>query len=271
MTDINSGELFSEKKMAELFPADRADRFFDAFLGDPAEGAYDICLGFKQKAGNPLNALEAYFKTYRPRKIPGRKFCIRAGVAILVADRPFAGQPHVMMIRRAKRAGDPWSGNMGFPGGRGQGDDQSIFQTALRELREETGLADQNGLTPLGRLSELVTRAHEKWVPMIVTPFVFRLDRITLWRLSEEVDELVWIPLSFFMDRENRTTMTWGRRGVSMRMPCYFYGGRRIWGLSLLMLDELMSILAHLEGGTPVSRRLFASVRLRRVSGREAN
>jgi hypothetical protein len=43
--------LFTEAKLAQLFPNDRADRFFDALLGDPEEGAYDIRLayeGFRQ-------------------------------------------------------------------------------------------------------------------------------------------------------------------------------------------------------------------------------
>jgi hypothetical protein len=39
-------DLFTEEKLAQLFPNDRADRFFDALLGDPEEGAYDIRLAY---------------------------------------------------------------------------------------------------------------------------------------------------------------------------------------------------------------------------------
>ena len=204
-----------------------------------------------------LATFAEYLRNYRPRKIPGRKFCVRSGVAIVLAEQPVARELSVLMIRRANREGDPWSGNMGFPGGRAEGDDQSIFHAAVRELCEETGVAAEDGLKPIGRLSELVTRAHEKWVPMIITPFVFRLHTFPSWQRSYEVDELVWVPLAFLMNGKNRTTMPYGRSGFRFRIPCYFYENRRIWGLSLLMLDELMTLFAHVEAGTVIRRRLF--------------
>ena len=212
----------------------------------------------------PMDALAPiaeHLRTYQPRKIPGRKFCIRSGVAIVLADQPIIDEYSVLMIRRAKRKGDPWSGNMGFPGGRAEGDDRSIYHAAARELCEETGVAAESCLEPIGRLSELVTRAHEKPAPMIVTPFVFRLHEMPAWQLSQEVDEVVWVPMAFLMNPENRQTMSYGRAGVRFRIPCYFYESRRIWGLSLMMLDELMMIFSHLKAGTAVRRRLFTRPR----------
>jgi hypothetical protein len=58
--------LFTPEKLQALFPAERADRFFDALLGDPKEGAYDIRLaydGFQE--GQLRFALELH---QRPRK-----------------------------------------------------------------------------------------------------------------------------------------------------------------------------------------------------------
>ena len=45
--------------------------------------------------------------------------------------------------------------------------------------------------------------------------------------------------------------MEWKYKGVKMPLPCYMFEGRRIWGLSLMMLDELMDLV---EGKSP--RRL---------------
>jgi len=221
-------------------------------------------LSEKKRSVGDVALVAKYLSTYQPRKIPGRKFCIRSGVTIILADQPVVEELSVLMIRRAQREGDPWSGNMGFPGGRAEGDDHSIFHAAVRELCEETGISAGTGLKPIGRLSELVTRAHEKRLPMIVTPFVFRLNELPLWRLSSEVDELVWIPLAFLMNQENRTTMAYRRLGSRFRIPCYFYESRRIWGLSLLMLDELMMIVSHLKAGTSIRRRLFTRLRFDR-------
>lgn len=57
MTATNYSALFSPQALATLFPADRADLFFDALFGDAAEGAYDINLQFTghTPADNTLN------------------------------------------------------------------------------------------------------------------------------------------------------------------------------------------------------------------------
>ena len=38
--------LFPQQVLDEIFPSDRADRFFEALLGDASEGAYDIILTY---------------------------------------------------------------------------------------------------------------------------------------------------------------------------------------------------------------------------------
>ncbi len=58
--------LFTPEKLQELFPAERADRFFDALLGDAKEGAYDIRLAYNGfQEGQLRFALELH---QRPRK-----------------------------------------------------------------------------------------------------------------------------------------------------------------------------------------------------------
>jgi hypothetical protein len=39
-------DIFTEEALRKLFPAARADEFFDALFGDASEGAYDIVLKF---------------------------------------------------------------------------------------------------------------------------------------------------------------------------------------------------------------------------------
>jgi hypothetical protein len=63
---------------------------------------------------------------------------------------------------------------------------------------------------------------------------------------------VVWVPLEFLLDTDNRQEMVWERNGIRLTMPCYFYEERRIWGLSLRMLDELMDVVA---GKSPERRR----------------
>ena len=87
---------------------------------------------------------------------------------------------------------------------------------------------------------------------MAVSPFVFRLEREVEFTPNYEVAEVVWVPLEFLLDTDNREEMTWEYKGVKIPMPCYLYGERRIWGLSLMMLDELMDLV---EGANPKRQR----------------
>jgi hypothetical protein len=54
--------LFPETALSQLFPAERADAFFEALYGDAAEGAYDIALSFQ---GLKKDALEFSFNLHR--------------------------------------------------------------------------------------------------------------------------------------------------------------------------------------------------------------
>lgn len=49
------GDIFTEDKLSALFPADRADQFFEALFGDAEEGSYDIALGYAGMYGKALN------------------------------------------------------------------------------------------------------------------------------------------------------------------------------------------------------------------------
>lgn len=49
------GDIFTQEKLAELFPRERTDAFFEALFGDAEEGAYDIALGYAGVNGEALN------------------------------------------------------------------------------------------------------------------------------------------------------------------------------------------------------------------------
>ena len=147
------------------------------------------------------------------------------------------------MIKRAEREGDPWSGHMAFPGGRKDPGDRNGFDCALRETSEEVGLELGPQDVCLGRLSEVNALSRVRGFGMAVTPFVFKLDREVTFTPNYEVAEVVWVPLSFLLDRANREIMKWKVKGVEIPLPAYYFEGRRIWGLSLVMLDELLKLV----------------------------
>ena len=66
MTLNNAGKVFTEDMLNKLFPAHRADRFFEAMYGDTSEGAYDIQLRFHEYRNDTL---EFHFNLHqRPGK-----------------------------------------------------------------------------------------------------------------------------------------------------------------------------------------------------------
>ena len=66
------------------------------------------------------------------------------------------GNAAVLYILRRANERDPWSGQVGFPGGRQQESDHDDLATAVRECREEVGLHldDAESYELLGRLPD---------------------------------------------------------------------------------------------------------------------
>lgn len=190
-----------------------------------------------------IRGLTERLASHRPRRLPGRRYMARCGVAAVFSQRAEHDGLSVLMMRRATRSGDPWSGHMAFPGGRMEPGDRHTLGTAIRETAEEIGW-DLQAEQRIGRLSDVVTRQHARMLPMTVTPHVFALPGgiDPRWQLNHEVAEVVWVPLDYFAEKHNRKKMHWRTGRITWEMPCFFYQERRIWGLSLLMLRELMGI-----------------------------
>ena len=190
-----------------------------------------------------LELMEHRLRGYAPQRKWYRHFSQRSAVSLILRQRDAAVD--VLMIERATRPGDPWSGQMGFPGGRRDALDRDSLATALRETREELGLPLEQSARMLGRLSDLRAQPQRQRRPMVISPFVFAVEQIgDLKPDPAEVSDILWVPLACFADPQQRQMMTLQRRGMPVRLPCHDYQGKRIWGLSLMMLDELLRCIA---------------------------
>lgn len=172
--------------------------------------------------------------------LPGEEGGASAVAAILKDGERGA---EILFIRRAQREGDPWSGQMGLPGGHRDREDRTLLDTAIRETREEIGIDLAEIAVLLGRLDdvEVVPRGvrHRGWI----RPFVFAMKAevgpLTLAPI--EVDEVIWANLHDLRSGARETTTTWSREGVTMTFPAWDVDGRIVWGLTYRMMQSLMA------------------------------
>lgn len=125
-----------------------------------------------------------------------------AAVALLLSEGLHG--PELLFIERAKRSGDPWSGQMAFPGGRREPADETVLMTAIRETSEEIGvdLAAENFIVQLDDLiAPKLSNAHG----LIISCHLFQVARSTQFKPNEEVQDLVWLKLNDLMKSESFT------------------------------------------------------------------
>lgn len=164
----------------------------------------------------------------------------RAAVAAILREERHG--PEVLLIRRAERPGDPWSGHMAFPGGRASQSDPDLLSTAIRETREEVGL-DLVGSEVLGQLDDLPAVARAKRTGLVITPFVFALDEAPQLALNHEVTEAVWAPLEPLASGASATTFSYEIEGRTLSVPGLRVGPHIVWGLTYRMLQMLFDAL----------------------------
>ncbi|MES3035821.1 MAG: CoA pyrophosphatase [Gemmatimonadota bacterium] len=147
----------------------------------------------------------------------------------------------LLFIRRAVRAGDPWSGHVAFPGGRHDLDDVTLEQTARRETFEELALDLGGDAHLLGVLDDLRPRATA--LPSIaVRPYVFRLARPVTLVPNEEVHSTFWVPLAALRDPALASEHVFDRGGTRFRFPAYRWGEDVVWGMTERIVTQLLAV-----------------------------
>ena len=154
------------------------------------------------------------------------------------------GEPALLFIRRQVRGGDPWSGQMAFPGGFRAADDEPVLCTARRETLEETGL-DLGTSRFLGALDDLSPRTPF-FPPLVVTPHVFLVPGRTPVAPGSEADEVLWIAVRELLDPDNQTVCSVPLPTGTQDFPAIRIGSRVIWGLT----ERIIRQIADLAGTT---------------------
>lgn len=163
-----------------------------------------------------------------------------AAVALVLRPRD---ELEILLIKRAERESDPWSGHMALPGGRRAPDDEDLLATAARETEEETHLPLARVGTLIGRLDD-VAPGNPRLPPIVISPFVLAVPPGSLAQPDGiEVDATLWVPLSALREKNavSELLIELGT-GESRSFPSLQYGEYVIWGLTHAILTSFLQV-----------------------------
>jgi len=144
--------------------------------------------------------------------------------------------PKLVFTRRAGHM-NTHSGQVAFPGGKRDPEDEDLKTTALREAQEEVGL-DPNQVELLGPLGEWISLHGIR-----VTPYVGLIpSQLELCPCEAELDAIFQVPVRWFLDDPRSHTDEIQVAEQRFYVPSYQWQEYRIWGLSAMMLVELLQV-----------------------------
>jgi len=154
-----------------------------------------------------------------------------AAVAILIREEE--DDYETLLVKRAIVPGDPWSGDMAFPGGKKTQNDRTLQDTVVREVQEETGI-DLHHLTYIGGLPVVFSSLRPG---RDVLPIVYLYEGRPEIRLNLELTSYRWVHLKEL--RASRTTA----KVKEWEGEVFKLEDDIIWGLTYQMLDKLLDVL----------------------------
>lgn len=163
-----------------------------------------------------------------------------SSASVLVPLLQNRGRWEILYTRRTATLPEH-SGQVAFPGGRAEADDDSAEVTALRETEEEINLSPED-VHVLGKLEELHTISNYCVIPVIGSipwPYEFRLAR-------EEVSRIFTIPLEWLADPSNHKVQYRDLPPPYPPVPViYFdlYDDELLWGISAEITLNLLRAL----------------------------
>lgn len=166
----------------------------------------------------------------------------KAAVCLIIRPSTKDDELYFFLIKRRTFERDPWSGHMALPGGKYIEKDADLLATAIREVLEETGI-DLRSCSVLGSLDEILPGNSA----IRVLPYVaISPENIQVSINKDEIQDYVWIPLSFFEESKNLTPYEVDVRGRRLDVRGYTFQDKgTIWGMTLRIIQDFISKISE--------------------------
>lgn len=188
-----------------------------------------------------VESVRSSLSEHRPQVLPLGN--VRQAAVAMVLAEPAPGETEVLFIERARRAGDPWSGHMAFPGGRVDPGDVDGRRAAERETLEEVGLSLE-GAELLGRLDD--KRGNPTTQPeLVISAFVYHANDPGVLSTNHEVQQAFWFPVGGLLDDARHVHYT---THGEIEFPGILVGEpdrHVVWGLTYSFLETFFKVLGR--------------------------
>ena len=183
-----------------------------------------------------IDEIKQRLQAYEPPTLDdlGEMYQMQRNQAAVLLPIVMNERPELLLTLRASDLG-AHAGEVAWPGGRHDFEDDSLMVTALRETFEEIGVPPQQ-VEVVGQLRPFISKFG-----LLVTPFVGLLEHpVDLRPNPAELEAIFAVPIDFFMEDPRTQTDIIDRHGERREVPVYHYDGFKIWGLTSMILMEFL-------------------------------
>jgi len=184
-------------------------------------------------------AIKQILSARTPKRIPDEK-CLYKHAGVLVPIFRQGGDYMILFTKRTNNL-EHHKGQISFPGGSVDEEDNSVRDTALREAREEIGLLKED-VEILGRIDDTLTVVSDfivhPFVGLIPYPYDFTIN-------TDEVARLIKVPLKAFHPENSGKGASFEFEDKAYRTPTYEYDGDVIWGATARIMEIFVNIIGH--------------------------
>ena len=176
-----------------------------------------------------LNKIRQGLAEHKPLK----NLQINKQASVLIPLLESEGELFVLLTQRSEKLRSH-AGQVSFPGGKQDTQDENSLETALRETFEEIGLNKQN-IEIIGTLDQILSLHN-----YMVTPFVGLIpENFVSIPNDDEIEAVFKVPLTFFMNGDNHWTEEFKTPIATVLVHHFNFQNFDIWGIPVFSLNFL--------------------------------